>query len=258
MNTKQITITPAIASNILAVNNKNRRVRSTNVQYWSTCIERGTAELTPQGISIEGTLKNPKRLLDGQHRLLAVIATGKPLESLLFENCNPSIFKYIDCGARRTLGDLTGMDIHTVQMVKLLARIYIRRRILSSDDAEQIGEILGDHGIGGGARRGISSVAVKLAFALHKARTGEHNYEDWLSSKFDKMSKAQHKLYVALQDPSATQIREEDKLLVLLKTTKALENPNSNPIVRRAGIYTRSADLVERSSPELHEYLSAI
>lgn len=258
MKAKQIKITPSVASAILAHNHDNRRIRSANIAYWSTCLKNGEAMLTPQGVALEGTLKNPIRLLDGQHRLMAIVATGIPMDSFVFEECDPLIFKFIDCGTKRSLGDLTGMDRHTVQLVRMFSRIYSRHRRLTSTEAEKIAELLGDHGISGGNRAFTTSVAVKMAFAMHKSRTGENFYPVWRDAKFAEMTKALHNLYAFMTSGPVEQGTEDEKLFVFLKTYKALENPNDAPRCKKQKLYTRAKRIVEECAPDLHQYLCTL
>lgn len=44
-------------------------------------------------------------VLDGQHRLEAVIQAEKPIQIMLGRNLNPSIFNVVDIGSKRTAGD---------------------------------------------------------------------------------------------------------------------------------------------------------
>jgi len=46
------------------------------------------------------------KLLDGQHRLHAVIAMGRPVDFLIVRNLHPDAYLTIDIGARRTVGDM--------------------------------------------------------------------------------------------------------------------------------------------------------
>lgn len=46
------------------------------------------------------------KLLDGQHRLHAIIDANHPAEFLIVRNLNPDAYKSIDIGARRTPGDM--------------------------------------------------------------------------------------------------------------------------------------------------------
>jgi hypothetical protein len=63
------TITPAIASKMLEKNTKNRRVNDARVKQYCHDMANGTWELSPTPISFD----SKGELLDGQHRLLAIV-----------------------------------------------------------------------------------------------------------------------------------------------------------------------------------------
>ena len=80
MRLSVMTVTPELAEKFLSVNYVNRQVRARNVLYWKTAIIGNAIPLTHQGIAITGTIDNPKRLIDGQHRCLAIIETGRSVD----------------------------------------------------------------------------------------------------------------------------------------------------------------------------------
>lgn len=62
--------------------------------------------LTPQTVSIA----SDGRLLDGQHRLMAVVQAGEAVEMMLATNCSPECFTAIDTGMSRTPGDILKIE----------------------------------------------------------------------------------------------------------------------------------------------------
>lgn len=79
MNSTVELITPEYARQILEHNTKNRKPRTGLVAQYARAMERNEWKLTHQGIAIncDGTL------LDGQHRLLAVISSGVTVRMLV-------------------------------------------------------------------------------------------------------------------------------------------------------------------------------
>jgi hypothetical protein len=80
MKTKLMIITPAIAKQWLEQSNTdNRRLRQTWVEQLARDMRRGVFVTTHQGIAFadDGTL------LDGQHRLAAVVLSGKAIEMIV-------------------------------------------------------------------------------------------------------------------------------------------------------------------------------
>ena len=102
METKIVTMTPEWAGSILASqNNQNRSVRPNAVKKIAAAILSGDWKVTHQGIAIGAN----GQLLDGQHRLNAIVAAGTPVDILLTTNCDPSSFDVLDCGVNRTAAD---------------------------------------------------------------------------------------------------------------------------------------------------------
>ena len=79
MKTSIETITPQLAKDILANNNLNRNINATIVGHYADAISRGQWELNGEAIKIA----HDGRLLDGQHRLMAVIKSDTPITTLV-------------------------------------------------------------------------------------------------------------------------------------------------------------------------------
>ena len=103
MKTKQLLITPQIASDILRSNKSNRKIRP----YW-------VAELARQmsgGFWREDTTETIKisasgNLIDGQHRLMALISANVSLNFLVASELDQEIYAFIDQGFKRSAGDV--------------------------------------------------------------------------------------------------------------------------------------------------------
>lgn len=120
-----VTMTPQWAEKILTQNNnKNRKIRTSKLMVYTRSIEAGDWKVTNQGIALD-----PQgNLLDGQHRLAAVVKSGKSIKILLGKNCDPSTFSVIDIGATRTSGDMLTLSGCTTKHNTLAAavKIYIQ------------------------------------------------------------------------------------------------------------------------------------
>lgn len=102
MQTQTMLVTPAMARDMLQKNPRNRTLRRSNVHYLANEIKSGRWKLTHQGVAVatDGTL------LDGQHRLNAIIeADTSALINVSFD-CDPSLFTVIDTGSARTSSDV--------------------------------------------------------------------------------------------------------------------------------------------------------
>lgn len=118
MNTIQMIITPEQARGLLGNNEGNRALRNSWVAYLASCIERGEWLVTHQGIAITAD----GRLLDGQHRLQAIIAAGKAVPMLVTFDADPETFRVLDQGATRSNGDVLRLNLNQVALATLLHR----------------------------------------------------------------------------------------------------------------------------------------
>lgn len=95
-------ITPIDANNLLARNKNNRPLDSRRVTRYCREIELGRWAINGDTIKVD----TEGELLDGQHRLEALVRSGKPLECLLVRNLNKEVFSTIDVGKTRSGGDV--------------------------------------------------------------------------------------------------------------------------------------------------------
>lgn len=113
MKSKIQLITPEIAAAYLEMNVGNRPARIKAVQGLAQAIKRGEWLLTPQGISFS----TEGRLLDGQHRLMAVVESGVSVEMLVYTNVDPEAFMVMDRGTARTISDVTKLQKRTAEIL---------------------------------------------------------------------------------------------------------------------------------------------
>jgi len=95
------TVTPDLAAKYLATNTLNRRPRPRQVEILKRDLQSGTWRLSHQGIAF-GT---SGRLLDGQHRLLAIQQSGIPAELLVFRDMPEDTQEFVDTNAARSVAE---------------------------------------------------------------------------------------------------------------------------------------------------------
>jgi len=111
MKTTEKLITPLVALDMLKRNLKtNRSIR----MHWVKELER----LMVSGLFMEGTgetikISSDGTLLDGQHRLTAIVNSGVSLNLSVSEDCDEEIYKVIDQSMKRSAGDtLEHIGVH--------------------------------------------------------------------------------------------------------------------------------------------------
>jgi hypothetical protein len=111
-------IDPAMAAEMLRKNTQNRPLRAKLVQRYAAAIARG--EWAENGSTI--VFGTDGRVLDGQHRLAAVIEARKAIDTLVVRGVSAEVYATIDTGKSRTGGDA----IHAIIDSPSLAAATIR------------------------------------------------------------------------------------------------------------------------------------
>lgn len=96
-------ITPAIAEQMLANNNSNRNLRHSKVRSYALLMQAGLWEADSNDAIL---ISEDGELLNGQHRLHAVIEAGIPVDMAVRRGVSRKIFKVLDQGAARSTGDM--------------------------------------------------------------------------------------------------------------------------------------------------------
>lgn len=101
MQSKIVTITPKIASEYLKFNISNRPIRKKFVDHLANEFLKGKYIMSHQGIAFS----EDGYLIDGQHRLLAIVKSGVTVDMLVSEGVVAEAFSVIDTGEKRQIGD---------------------------------------------------------------------------------------------------------------------------------------------------------
>lgn len=101
LSAEVLTITPALAEQFLAKNTHNRNPKASNLKKVVRALTNGEWKLNGEAIKIahDGTI------LDGQHRLLAVVQSGVPMTTLVIRGLDPETQETMDGGSPRTAAD---------------------------------------------------------------------------------------------------------------------------------------------------------
>lgn len=121
------TITPGLAKKWLdTTNSNNRNLRKKKVSQYAAMMNRG------QWQSSGDTYKWDSNgvLLDGQHRLAAIVESGHTVkDAVIMHGLPPETFKVLDSGMLRTPGDALGVGVtskgHKASAIRLLYVVEI-------------------------------------------------------------------------------------------------------------------------------------
>lgn len=108
-------ISPAEAASMLAASEQsgfsNRPVSDNTVRKYAHAMRLGDFRgLDTADVIRLGQVDGKTAVLDGQHRLHAIVLSNQPQEVWVAEGLEPEIFKFIDQGKPRTLRDLMTID----------------------------------------------------------------------------------------------------------------------------------------------------
>lgn len=128
MNLKMVT--PEIAKEYLTKNTNNRPVSLKTVEYYAEQMRKGLWTVTPESISFDKF----GRLLNGQHRLNAIIVSGVAQQLWIGEGYDPDILMKLDKGkGRSTSDDLYIKGVPNYRVIATGLSVYMRMvRINSS------------------------------------------------------------------------------------------------------------------------------
>jgi hypothetical protein len=109
LKTRIENISPKKAQEYLDTMGKNRNIRSSKVDQYAEAMAAGLWKLT--GDAIRFNTKG--ELIDGQHRLHAIIQSKKTIETLVIRDVPDEAFMDLDTGAPRSPGDLLTLSGYT-------------------------------------------------------------------------------------------------------------------------------------------------
>jgi len=104
MNVKLTTVTPEWAEETLKKNIGNRPLNVQHVDKLAKEMTNGRWKVNGDTICLNGS-----RVIDGQHRLHAVVQSGITIETLVVEGLSSDVFDTKDVGKRRSAGDTLGV-----------------------------------------------------------------------------------------------------------------------------------------------------
>lgn len=165
-----VEITPAMAQDILDSSNVNNRVVSkARVNKYAGLMTEGKWMTTHQGICIS----DKGRLIDGQHRLLAIIKSNKTIDLCLTTGIKDEAFGEIDIpGGHRDAGDRLGIDKRVAAIITRACSINKDKwssptldelKLMYSKIGEKAEKLIAEHGA---SSVYFSTAEIKLAAVL--------------------------------------------------------------------------------------------
>ncbi len=131
MENKVMVVTPASAKEWLEhTNGKNRLLSKQYVSYLAQEMEAGNWRLTHQGIAFD----SQGNLVDGQHRLAAIVKANKSVEMLVTTGLPDGRFPIIDRGVVRSVSVVTNLPSWFTEIYGLLLSMVTTGPVRQSPD----------------------------------------------------------------------------------------------------------------------------
>lgn len=124
-----ITITPQMAVDLLRGNHGNRNVRHKVVEKYAGIMRDGKWQLSPHGVVIANT----GRILDGQHRLMAVVQSGRAVDMSVITGADEAMFSILDRGVTRSVSDALRLDKRSAEVVGFTLRVLGLNAVRTTD-----------------------------------------------------------------------------------------------------------------------------
>lgn len=102
MDAKIELITPEVAKEYLNKNTSNRKINKDIIEQYVNAMR--SSQWIPNGDTIK--FSNNDKLMDGQHRLSAIISSGKSYNMVVIRGLPEEVFKTIDIGKKRNRSDV--------------------------------------------------------------------------------------------------------------------------------------------------------
>lgn len=170
MEIQIVAITPKLAGEFLTRNASNRRVRPGHVSALSAVMSAGQFQSTHQGIA----LNTQGEVVDGQHRLMAIVKSGITVKMPVAYGVNAEHYGHlmIDVGMNRSTADVYAVDRFVAQPCTFIAYMHqsTRHKAVLAPYLEAFGPIITAISKGGRhMRRGVTSAPMVAAAAIRVA-----------------------------------------------------------------------------------------
>lgn len=145
----KISVTPELAKELLKRNTHNRKLRERAVGDYARDMKALHWPLNGEALKIA---RNGD-VLDGQHRLHAVILAGIPVDMFVVVGLDPAAQETMDSGRKRTTGDALALrsETHAVTLAAVLRRVWAwqqgdyRFKGRQSPTTAECTQLLGEH-----------------------------------------------------------------------------------------------------------------
>ncbi|WYV99264.1 hypothetical protein KoPa4_00096 [Pseudomonas phage vB_PpuM-KoPa-4] len=228
-------VTPEMAQKFLADNAAfQRKIRVGVVRDLANAILRGEWELTHQAVAFDINGK----LIDGQHRLNAIVRAGVAVPCVIARGVGAQSFKVIDIGVKRTMSDVLALGKREVAVVGSISRNIMGCRKLSSSQTLSVYDEYSDTiekvlNASGRAKGVFNSAAAHAAVVLSAHKKPEQHgrilglYSNLVGQNFEALPPVGHALLRLALDGKLSAIGEGQRVDLLYKLLYVFDESKS-------------------------------
>jgi len=259
MQLTQEIITPELAKQYLLLNiNKNRALQQNRIKFYAKQMKADQWPVTSQGISFD-TLG---RMIDGQHRLLAIVEACIPVEMAVIRDVPVQSFRVLDSGMGRTLAFRADMKTTTAAIAGAIHRFLggnFAATISVDDLAATYGVFKKEVDAVGNARSmpKISVAPIMAAVAIHMKQGNHYAFLQYKAmTEFDTsaLTPCVANFMRSIIDKSNVSGSSVDRMILFLRAYKALIASNA----QKAYVSIRTDEgMKERLQRAVRRYLDA-
>jgi hypothetical protein len=260
MKFETIEITPDLAKRLLQFNTGNRKINRGNVNYWKSAIIGGAVSISHQGIALAGTILNPIRIIDGQHRLVAIVETGISCPFVVASNVPIEAFKNLDNGMPRSLADRANITPKEAQMANAFY-YYIRpgRNKAPVNLILEIHDQLKPHldQVSDHKKRALSIIAIRSAFVLQQKTQGFNYSDDFQNGRFSALPESMNALYRRQSTNPIGVGGESTKFIAFCAAWRAITRPSLSRVHTSNNPSEEASAIIASQFPELCEIVKS-
>jgi hypothetical protein len=175
VRTQVTQITPSLAREWLNKNTNNiRSVDQSKVDVYAGMMVRNAWPMTHQGIAFDEF----GDLIDGQHRLHAIVKSGKTITCLVSFGVHVDAVSVIDRGLRRSSAVVLGEQPRAAEIITFITRL-LHSSQFGDDELLQMRDLIGREcnelvAVCGTAKKGITATSIRAAFVTVYLETNDY------------------------------------------------------------------------------------
>lgn len=185
-----VNVTPQIAAGLLAKNEGNRKLREQHAASLARAMDGGKYKLTHQAAAV--TKKG--RLIDGQHRMRAVVLSGKTVPMFVAYDVPDDTFAVLDSGMPRKMHERLRSNPANTAICTSMFRLMVRTSKAQDYEIQMMLDVfepalskfsaVPKHGPKKGFRQPhVSAIVLRIAMALARDDADEVQRLQWMVEK---------------------------------------------------------------------------